>query len=153
MPRIRTCIVGRERGCEVPLDDPSISRHHAEVVRLSGGRLYVTDRATTNGTFILDGDDWRPIRQAFLEPAGRIRFGDLEMSAGRLDALCARADARPDRAGPKGSAAPAKEDRRDSGKGLARIMREGVDSGRDTRASVWYKRSVYKRLATTEAPA
>ena len=35
----------------------------------------------------------------------------------------------------------------------ARIMREGVDSGRDTRASVWYKRSVYKRLATTEAPA
>ena len=36
---------------------------------------------------------------------------------------------------------------------LARIMREGVDSGRDTRASVWYKRSIYKRLATTEAPA
>ena len=36
---------------------------------------------------------------------------------------------------------------------LARIMREGVDSGRDTRASVWYKRSVHKRLATTEAPA
>ena len=29
---------------------------------------------------------------------------------------------------------------------LARIMREGVYSGRDTRASVWYKRSVYKRL-------
>ena len=36
---------------------------------------------------------------------------------------------------------------------LARIMREGVYSGRDTRASVWYKRSIYKRLATTEAPA
>ena len=36
---------------------------------------------------------------------------------------------------------------------LARIIREGVDSGRDTRASVWYKCSVYKRLATTEAPA
>ena len=36
---------------------------------------------------------------------------------------------------------------------LAWIMREGVYSGRDTRASVWYKRSVYKRLATTETPA
>ena len=36
---------------------------------------------------------------------------------------------------------------------LTRIIREGVDSGRDTRASVWYKRSVHKRLATTEAPA
>ena len=36
--------------------------------------------------------------------------------------------------------------------GLARIMREGVDYGRDTRASVWYKRSIYRRLATTETP-
>ena len=36
---------------------------------------------------------------------------------------------------------------------LARIMREVCCFGRDTRASVWYKRSVYKRLATTEAPA
>ena len=52
-------------------------------VRLSGGRLYVTDRATTNGTFVLDGDAWRRIRQAFLKPGGRVRFGDVEMSAGR----------------------------------------------------------------------
>ena len=35
---------------------------------------------------------------------------------------------------------------------LTRIMREGVDYGRDTRASVWYKRSIYRRLATTETP-
>ena len=48
---------------------------------------------------------------------------------------------------------PLKIFRRPRGMTLARIMREGVDSGRDTRASVWYKRSIYKRLATTEAPA
>ena len=36
---------------------------------------------------------------------------------------------------------------------LARIIREGADSERDTRASVWYKRCAHKRLATTEAPA
>ena len=97
MPPIRTCIVGRERRCDVRLDDPSISRQHAEVVRVSGGRLYVTDRATTNGTFILDGDDWRRIRQAFLEPGGRVRFGDVEMSARRLDAWCARPGGGPSR--------------------------------------------------------
>ena len=95
MPRVRTYIVGREPGCDVRLDDASISRHHAEVVRASGGRLYVTDRATTNGTFILDGDDWRAIRQAFLEPTGRIRFGHVEMSAGRLDILCPAGEAPP----------------------------------------------------------
>ena len=94
MSRLRTYIVGRERGCDVWLDDASVSRHHAEVVRVSGGRLYVTDRATTNGTCVFDGHDWRRIRQAFLKPGGRVRFGDVEMSAGRLDDSCPRADAR-----------------------------------------------------------
>ena len=92
MAHIRTCLVGRDRSCDVMLDDPSVSRLHAEVVRLSDGRLYVTDRGTTNGTLVLAGDDWRPIRQAYLELRGRVRFGDVEMSAGRLDAWCARTD-------------------------------------------------------------
>ena len=48
---------------------------------------------------------------------------------------------------------PAETNESPGGGTLARIIREGVDSGRDTRASVWYKRSVHKRLATTEAPA
>lgn len=94
MSRLRSYVVGREPGCDVWLDDASVSRHHAEVVRLSGGRLYVTDRATTNGTFVFDGNTWRGIRQAFLKPGGRVRFGDVEMSAGRLDDSCQRADAR-----------------------------------------------------------
>ena len=54
---------------------------------------------------------------------------------------------------PSSYVSPIPKPRKTGGKQLARIMREGVDSGRDTRASVWYKRSVYKRLATTEAPA
>ncbi len=125
MPRIRTCIVGRERGCDVRLDDPSVSRYHAEVVRLSNGRLYVTDRATTNGTLIADGADWHAIRQAFLESTGRIRFGDIEMSAGRLDAMCARADARPGRANHQGRAVPGKENQLEPNKGLVRDPRTG----------------------------
>ena len=36
---------------------------------------------------------------------------------------------------------------------LAWIIREDGDSGGDTGASVWYKRCVDKRLATTETPA
>ena len=90
MSRVRIYVVGRARDCDVQLDDASVSRRHAEVVRMSDGRLYVTDRVTTNGTFLLDGDVWRPVRQSFLEPAGRIRFGDCELTAGGLDALCLR---------------------------------------------------------------
>jgi hypothetical protein len=89
-----TLVVGRDRGCDVRLDDGSVSRRHAEVVRLSAGRIYVTDRASVNGTFVLDGGEWRAVRQTLLEPSGRVRFGDHEMSAGRLDALCLRIDAR-----------------------------------------------------------
>ena len=44
-------------------------------------------------------------------------------------------------------------DRGNAATRLARIIREGADSERDTRASVWYKRCAHKRLATTEAPA
>ena len=120
MSRLRTYIVGRDRGCDVRLDDASVSRHHAEVVRLSGGRLYVTDRATTNGTFVFDGHDWRRIRQAFLKPGGRVRFGDVEMSAGRLDDSCPRADARAVDGDQKAGAVPTKEDSPDPNKGLVR---------------------------------
>ena len=120
MSRIRTYIVGREPGCDVRLDDASVSRHHAEVVRLSGGRLYVTDRATTNGTFVLDGDAWRRIRQAFLKPGGRVRFGDVEMSAGRLDDSCPRADARAVDGNQDADAGPKKQDSPAPSKGLVR---------------------------------
>ena len=92
MSRIRTYVVGRARGCDVRLDDPSVSRRHAELVRVAGGRLYVTDCATANGTFVLAGEAWREVRQAFVDPRGRIRFGDCRMSAARLDALCAPGD-------------------------------------------------------------
>ena len=136
MSRFRTCSVGRDRRCDVRLDDDSVSRRHAEVVRLSGGRLYITDRATTNGTFIFDGGDWRKIRQALLESGGRVRFGDCEMSAGRLDALCPRHDASPpDDAGGGGPLRPPAgpgEDVPDPSKGLVRDPKTGeiIEEGR-----------------------
>ena len=90
MSRVRTYLVGRERDCDVRIDDASVSRYHAEVVRLSHGFLHVTDRVSANGTFVLDGGVWRPIRQSIVDPAGQIRFGAYELSAERLDAMCPR---------------------------------------------------------------
>ena len=124
MPRIRTLLVGRDAGCDVWLDDPSVSRRHAEVVRLPDGLLHVTDRATMNGTFVLDGDGWRAIRQAFLEPAGRIRFGELELSAGRLAALCPPAGGGA-AGGGAGRPAQADRDELDPSKGLVRDPETG----------------------------
>ena len=128
MSRIRTYVVGRERGCDVRLDDASVSRRHAEIVRLPDGRLHVTDRATTNGTFVRDGSAWRAIRQAFVEPAHSLRFGDCQVVASRLAASFPSDDPPPSGAaagiGPTGSAGAA-DDAPDASRGLVRDPETG----------------------------
>lgn len=87
VPRGVTCIVGRARECGVCLDDASVSRNHAAVELLADGRLYVTDRRSTNGTFVLDGGKWRPIHQELLRPTDRVRFGHYEITVQELHAF------------------------------------------------------------------
>ena len=86
--RVTTYLVGRDPRCDRRLDDPSVSRRHAEVVPASDGRLYVTDRASSGGTFVRRSGEWARIRQAWVGPADRIRFGGYEMGAADLAALC-----------------------------------------------------------------
>ena len=74
------------------LEDQSVSRRHAEVVFLPDGRLHLADCATTNGTFVLDDNRWRPLQQAILRPLERIRLGKYAMTAGELGAWCKRSD-------------------------------------------------------------
>ena len=83
-----TYLVGRDPRCDRRIDDPSVSRRHAEVVPAPGGRLYVTDRASSGGTFVRRGGEWTRIRQAWVEPADRLRFGGYEIGAADLAALC-----------------------------------------------------------------
>lgn len=47
--------IGRGSECDVVLDDPGVSRRHAEVVR-AGARAQLVDLASTNGT-VVDGVD------------------------------------------------------------------------------------------------
>ena len=96
--------VGRGRECDVRMEHDSVSRVHAEVERLSGGRLHVTDRRSTNGTFVLAGGEWRPIRQQMVAPGDRVRFGAYALTGDELDARCAAALAARRRGG--GSPAP-----------------------------------------------
>lgn len=47
-------VLGRGTDCDIVLDDPGVSRHHAEVT-LDGGRANLRDLGSTNGSF-LDGE-------------------------------------------------------------------------------------------------
>lgn len=53
-PIINTVTVGRDKTCTISLADPEMSGLHAEI-QVVHGKAYVTDKASTNGTFVNDG--------------------------------------------------------------------------------------------------
>ena len=62
--------LGRSRDCDVVLDDPNVSRHHAEV-RPSGGSWIVNDLGSTNGIKVND----RRVDRSRLSPGDEVTLG------------------------------------------------------------------------------
>ena len=48
-----TLVIGRSRGCDIPVDDGSVSRRHA-MLRLIDGAITITDLESANGTRVRD---------------------------------------------------------------------------------------------------
>jgi FHA domain len=72
--------VGRGRGCDIRLDDPSVSRMHAELVR-RGPYVYVTDLGLSrNGTRV----NGRPVARRVLEEGDVLSFGAARCRIGGL---------------------------------------------------------------------
>ncbi|MFE8033552.1 FHA domain-containing protein [Thiohalocapsa marina] len=68
--------IGRERDCDLPLADASVSGRHAELTFLNNGKLLLTDCRSTNGTFLVGTDgEARRIHQSLISPLDRVRFG------------------------------------------------------------------------------
>lgn len=67
--------VGLGRALEnvLVLDDPSLSRRHARLRIIGGGRLEVEDLASSNGTYV----NGRKIGRATVGPGDTLRFGDV----------------------------------------------------------------------------
>jgi hypothetical protein len=63
-------VIGRSSACDVPLDDASASRRHAEL-RRRGGKAVLVDLDSTNGTLV----NGRRVREAPLRPGDRITIG------------------------------------------------------------------------------
>ena len=88
LARMRAWVIGRSADCDVAVNDPTVSRRHVEVVCLPDGYIHVTDRSTTNGTFVLEASGWRQARQEFVGPAVGIRLGNYETTAAEIGAQC-----------------------------------------------------------------
>ncbi|MHB9092505.1 MAG: FHA domain-containing protein, partial [Chloroflexota bacterium] len=66
--------VGRALDNDLVVEDPSVSRHHAEI-RRQCGRYYLTDLQSTNGTSL----NGQRVAGSFLRDGDNIRIGDVEL--------------------------------------------------------------------------
>ncbi|ARM76052.1 FHA domain-containing protein [Acidianus manzaensis] len=63
--------IGRSPENVIVIPDPEVSRRHA-IISLEGGKLYIEDLNSTNGTYIYDGKIFNPVK------------GKIEIQAGSL---------------------------------------------------------------------
>lgn len=71
----RSYRIGRALGNELPLADPSVSRHHLEL-RWEGDRWHARDLGSRNGSSL----NGRPLSgEAVLAPGDRLQLGDVEL--------------------------------------------------------------------------
>jgi pSer/pThr/pTyr-binding forkhead associated (FHA) protein len=82
--RIRTYLIGRHPDCDIVVNDPTVSRFHAELVQGTDGRFYLTDRASASGSWRREGESWTRIRQAFIGQEEPIMLGRYATSPDAL---------------------------------------------------------------------
>ncbi|HKI93003.1 MAG TPA: DUF3662 and FHA domain-containing protein [Gaiellaceae bacterium] len=71
----RRVVLGRGRDCDVTIDDPSVSRRHAELVQ-EGLEHWVVDLGSTNGIAV----GGRRVQRARLEPGDTFMVGETEVT-------------------------------------------------------------------------
>jgi adenylate cyclase len=69
----RPFTVGRMASCDLPIQDPTVSRRHAEL-ELTGAGVRVRDVGSTNGTYL----DGVRIIDALATPGSRVAFGKVD---------------------------------------------------------------------------
>ena len=128
MSKIPHYTIGRDPSASVVLPHDTVSRIHAELIPVTGGQVYVTDCASTGGTFIDEGGGWQKITQAFVDAGGKVRFGELEVGVEQLLADIARlstGSGQGSSAGPADQSAAKQEKPLDASQGVMRDPETG----------------------------
>ena len=83
-------IIGRESDCNIILDYPEVSRHHA-AIQIKDGAITLEDLGSSNGTFV----DGNRIPKTKLDPGQEVSFENMRFifkRIGATDTLDARDD-------------------------------------------------------------
>ena len=75
---ISTYVIGRSAQADIVIGDETVSRLHAELVQGRDRTWYLADRGSTGGTFLWNAGKWNPVKQDFIHPGDRLRFGAFE---------------------------------------------------------------------------
>jgi Protein of unknown function (DUF3662)/FHA domain len=71
----RRLVIGRSRECDIQLNDPNVSRRHAEL-RQEGASYWIVDLESTNGIEI----NGRRLKRAKLEDGDRVTIGSTDLT-------------------------------------------------------------------------
>jgi pSer/pThr/pTyr-binding forkhead associated (FHA) protein len=71
----RRSVLGRSRDVDVQIEDPNVSRRHAEIVQ-EGSTYWLVDLGSTNGTEV----DGRRVQRARLDDGSRFTIGETTVT-------------------------------------------------------------------------
>jgi pSer/pThr/pTyr-binding forkhead associated (FHA) protein len=73
---MKVLTIGR-KGTDIVLEDAEkqISRLHAELTVTDGGRYYLVDCGSSNGTAVKQQGNWKLIKQEYVTTEDEVRFG------------------------------------------------------------------------------
>ena len=86
--------IGRGSGVDIQIDDNSVSRVHAELIATPSGSYYLTDCASSGGSYVARNGEWRRIRQEFISPTDAILLGHYQTTAPALIAMAVQREHR-----------------------------------------------------------
>ncbi len=79
----RRYLIGRGTKADIQIDDPSVSRIHAEL-KEDAGRFTLTDQGSSGGVWVRDGRGWRQMQKGHVVLDQPIRLSQFETTVGQL---------------------------------------------------------------------
>ena len=80
MSRYITFTIGSSDRCDVQLGHSSVSDIHAELVITKSGKLFLTDRKSSAGSFKKEKNKWVNFTQTYINKSTELKFGDYKTS-------------------------------------------------------------------------
>jgi pSer/pThr/pTyr-binding forkhead associated (FHA) protein len=77
----KTYIIGREG--HIHIDDPSVSKQHAEL-QVINGEIFIRDLSSTNGTFLVKNQRLVPIHEGYVQINQLIVLGNKQYTVRAL---------------------------------------------------------------------